>query len=99
MIEQTLLLPKAVKNYGSLIVVCKPAPEEPFEGGHESYFRLSYSHMETRIFNSLPLDMKYNYVLAKILMENISKLVRTRSSQWKDTHFQLHVENGILYSV
>lgn len=74
-IEQTLLLPKAVKHYGSLIVVCKPAPEEPFEGGHESYFRLSYSHMETRIFNSLPLDIKYSYILAKILMKNISKLI------------------------
>ena len=74
-IEQTLLLPKAVKHYGSLIVVCKAAPEEPFEGGHESYFRLSYSHIETRIFSSLPLDIKYSYVLAKILMKNISKLV------------------------
>ena len=79
-IEQTLLLPKAVKNYGSLIVVCKSAPEEPFEGGHESYFRLSYSHMETRIFNSLPLDIKYSYVLAKILMENRSKLVPNHHS-------------------
>lgn len=75
LVEQTLLLPKAVKDYGSLIVVCKPAPEEPFEGGHESYFRLSYSHLETCILNSLPLDIKYSYVLAKILMENISKLV------------------------
>ena len=79
-VEQTLLLPKSVKNYGSLIVVCKAAPEEPFEGGHESYFRLSYSHMETRIFNSLPLDIKYSYVLAKILMENISKLVPNHHS-------------------
>ena len=79
-IEQTLLLPKAVKNYGSLIVVCKPAPEEALEGGHESYFRLSYSHMETRIFNSMPLDIKYSYVLAKILMENRSKLVPNHHS-------------------
>ncbi|XP_020601745.1 uncharacterized protein LOC110040813 isoform X1 [Orbicella faveolata] len=79
-VEQTLLLPKSVKNYGSLIVVCKAAPAEPFEGGHESYFRLSYSHMETRIFNSLPLDIKYSYVLAKILMENISKLVPNHHS-------------------
>lgn len=79
-VEKTLLLPNAVKNYGSLIVVCKPAPEEPFEGGHESYFRLSYSHMETSIFNSLPLDIKYSYVLAKILMKNISKLVPNHHS-------------------
>lgn len=80
LVEQTLLLPKAVKDYGSLIVVCKPAPEEPFEGGHESYFRLSYSHLETSIFNSLPLDIKYSYVLAKILMGNISKLVPNHHS-------------------
>ena len=77
-VEQTLLLPNAVKHYGSLIVVCKAAPEEPFEGGHESYFRLSYSHMETGIFNSLPLNIKYSYVLAKILMKNVSKLVPKR---------------------
>ena len=74
-IEQTLLLPKPVKDYGSLVVVCKAAPEEPFEGGHEAYFRLSYSHTEARIFNALPLDIKYSYILAKILMKNISKLV------------------------
>ena len=80
MVEQTLLLPKAVNDYGSLIVVCKPAPEEPFEGGYESYFRLSYSHLETSIFSSLPLDIKYSYVLAKILMENISKLVPNHHS-------------------
>ena len=80
LVEQTLLLPKAVKDYGSLIVVCKPAPEEPFEEGHESYFRLSYSHLETSIFNSLPLDIKYSYVLAKILMENRSKLVPSHHS-------------------
>jgi len=79
-VEETLLLPKAVKHYGSLIVVCKPAPAEAFEGGNESYFRLSYCHMETRIFNSLPLDIKCSYVLAKILKENISKLVPNHHS-------------------
>ena len=74
-LQQTVLLPKPVRHYGSLIVVCKPAPEEPFEGGHESYFRLSYSHMEIKIFESLPLDMKYSYILAKIFLKDVAKLV------------------------
>eukprot|EP00112_Aurelia_sp_Birch-Aquarium-sp1_P022415 Seg631.3 transcript_id=Seg631.3/GoldUCD/mRNA.D3Y31 product="putative ankyrin repeat protein FPV162" protein_id=Seg631.3/GoldUCD/D3Y31 len=57
--------------FGSLVVISKPAPEQQsFEGGNETYLRLSYSHVEKNIFLSLSEPAKTSYVLAKVLLSN-----------------------------
>ena len=67
--SQLLRVPTGV--FGSLVVISKPAPEQKsFEGGNETYLRLSYSHVEKNIFLSLPEPAKTSYVLAKVLLSN-----------------------------
>ena len=67
--SQFLRVPTGV--FGSLVVISKPAPEQKsFEGGNETYLRLSYSHVEKNIFLSLPEPAKISYVLAKVLLSN-----------------------------
>ncbi len=88
----SVLLSDPVKSYGSLIVICKPAPEEPLEHGHETYQRLSYSHVETRIFQKLPQYIKDSYMLAKVL---ISKYVWS-ILEIQSTTTKLHITSYML---